>query len=66
MKIKITLDKYSSSMVNTDALTTIIRELGSKATIKGNEIIVDSFDETKVVDILNRRGVTRYERSQSY
>jgi hypothetical protein len=57
MKIKFTLDRYASSSRKADVLAKIIRELGSKATVSGDVITVDNFDERKVVEILNRDGL---------
>jgi hypothetical protein len=53
MKVKITLDRNAFSSSKTNALTKIIRDLGSKATVSGDTITVESgWDEKKVIDIL--------------
>ena len=58
MKVKITLDRNASSSSKTNSLTKIIRELGSKATVSGDMITVESGpDEKKVTDILRRERV---------
>ncbi|MBI4614462.1 MAG: hypothetical protein HY720_12695 [Planctomycetes bacterium] len=66
MKARITLDKHGSQSTNDDALATVIRELGSKATIQGNEVTVDDWDKMKVIDTLTRKGVTKYEVTQTW
>lgn len=62
MQVKFTLDRNASSYKKTEAITKINRELGSKASISGDVITVDSYDERKVTDILSREGVN-YSRS---
>jgi hypothetical protein len=63
MKAKITLDRWGS---NSDVLSEVVRELGSKVTISGNKIIVDDdWDERRVTDILNRRNV-KYSRESAW
>ena len=54
MKVKITLDRNASSTSKTNALTKILRDLGSKVTVSGDVITVDGgYDEKKVTDILS-------------
>ena len=63
MKVKITLDRNAVSTRKSDSLTQIIRVLGSRATISGDEITVeDGHYERQVIEILNREKVT-YTRS---
>jgi hypothetical protein len=62
MQVKFTLDRYASSSKKADAVTKINRTLGSKASISGDVIKVDSWDEGKVTDILGRAGLN-YSRS---
>ena len=63
VKVKITLDRWASPSIKSDALAKIIRELGSKAIVTGDVITVESdFDERKVIDILSRERIN-YSRS---
>lgn len=52
MKQKITLDRSASSSAKLSALGKVMRDLGSRVTISGNLIVVDSYDAKKVTDIL--------------
>ncbi len=64
MKVKITLDRWGFS--NSDVLSEVLRELGSNVTISGNEIVVqDDWNERRVTDLLNRRGV-KYSRESAW
>ena len=63
MKVKLTLDRNASSSKKQDALSKVMREMGSRVTISGDVIVVDDgHEERKVVDILNRDAVP-YARS---
>jgi hypothetical protein len=63
MKVKLTLDQNSSSSSRDDALSQVMRDMGSKVTISGNVIVVeDGHEERNVIDVLNRKGVG-YARS---
>lgn len=63
MKVKYTLDRNASSSRKQDALTKVMRDMGSKVTISGDVIVVDDgYEERKVADVLNREGVA-YSRS---
>lgn len=63
MKVKITMERNASSYKKSSAVQKINRDLGSKASISGDVITVDSgTDEKKVIDILDREGVD-YARS---
>ena len=54
MKVKITMDRKAQSSRKSAAITKIVRDLKSKATISGDVIMVDSgHDEKKVIDILD-------------
>ena len=64
-KVKITIDQSASSSKKSDALGKINKELGSKATIQGNIITVDQYDEGKITAILNSAGLN-YSRATSY
>ena len=57
MKVQFTIDRSESSFKKTDAITRVNREMGSRASISGDVITVDSFDESKVVAILQRADV---------
>lgn len=63
MKVKITLGRNASSSTKSDVVAKIVRALGSKATVSGDFITVDSYDEKRVIDILNSKGID-YSRSQ--
>ena len=60
--VKYVLDRNASSSRKQDAITKVHRELGSKVSVSGDTITVDSYDERKVADILNREGLS-YSRS---
>jgi uncharacterized protein with von Willebrand factor type A (vWA) domain len=63
MKVKLTLDRQASSSKKNDALSKVMRAMGSNVTISGDVIVVaDGNDERKVVDVLNRENVG-YARS---
>ena len=62
MKVKITMDRNASSSGKSSAVQKINRDLGSKTSISGDVITVDTSDEKKVLDILNRERVN-YARS---
>src|SRR5262249_2665756 len=62
-KVKITLDRNASSYNKSNAIQRINRDLGSKATIRGDTVIVqDGPDEKRVIEILNRERID-YSRS---
>ena len=63
-KVKITIDQNASSPTQSGALSKINRELGSQATIQGNIITVDQYDEGKVTAILNNAGLN-YSRAEA-
>ena len=64
MKVTITLGRNESSSKKSNALSKIIRDLGSKATVSGDEIEVnEGYDERKVIDILTRENLD-YSRSR--
>lgn len=56
-----TLDRSASSSTKRDVVSRINSELGNRATISGDEIKVDSFNEDKVQRILNRANI-KYTR----
>jgi hypothetical protein len=62
MQVKIIIDHNASSSKKSDALSKIIRELGSKATVSGDVIKVDTYDEGKVTKILSGASLN-YSRS---
>lgn len=62
MKVKVKIDRSAPSSTKSDALSKIISELGSKPTISGDIIMVDSWDEGKVIEILKSAGLN-YSRS---
>lgn len=54
MKVKITMDRSAFSSAKANVVAKVNKELGSKATIVGDDITVDQgWDEKKVIDILN-------------
>ena len=61
MKVKYTIDRNESNSKRDYAIQKLMHELGGKVTVSDNEIQVDSYDESKVCDILNRSGV-RYSK----
>ena len=62
MKIKFSMDRSTGSSSKFNAIQKIIQDLGSKATISGDVITVDSYDELKVATILKNNSVN-YSRS---
>lgn len=63
MKIRFTLDRGASPSKKSEVVTKVNRELGAKATIAGDVITVDQWDEQKVVAILNNLHVN-YSRAE--
>jgi hypothetical protein len=58
MKVKLTMDRNASSYKKSSAVQKINRDLGAKASIAGDVIMVESgTDERKVIEILDREGV---------
>ena len=62
MKVNFTLDRNAASGRKSDVVARVNRELGSKVTISGDVITVDSYDERRVVEILNHENL-KYSRS---
>jgi len=61
MKVKYTIDRSESGSKKENAVKDIIRKLGSRATVRGSEIEVDTSYERDVADVLNRAGL-KYSR----
>ena len=61
LKVKYTLDRLAPASRKSDAISRISRELGSKATISGEVIAIESWHEPKVAEILARVGI-KYTR----
>ena len=57
MKKKIAMSSRASTSAKESARTKIHRDLGSRATITGDEILVDHYESKKVTDILDRERV---------
>lgn len=60
MKVKYIIDDYDSG--KEEAIVRVLRELGNRVSISGNEIEVDDWDQNRVSEILNQLGV-RYTRT---